>query len=790
MMSGSTSNESDDKCEVNRERGSIWADVGTSTDHLSGPAGLSDAQLNVLCTEVWPVMALIGGVDSGLRAGGICRHKPSGRRATLLGVLKEGSPLAKLQWEETDFTVSDTPLSSLEPCDVPQLDMSRCCGLKPSVLFDLILMTGILEEQEPPPGMSGTSGLPRNRISSEGGPRSELERRLDEDIARIMMDEDGMACSVDGERKEDTPDDAFRSLKQSNEECGGAPCPPILALQPRADFFALELRAIRISYLLLGALKSLAVILSCGKFSDLLLVPKSEAGANITSPDPARTSADGEENAELRSVLQFVVRSMVKWAVRPCPIKQAVALSDLERAQIIIFKGALSRLQEDGNKEHKDSAGNSSSQPVSKSSSSVSLYSNGSEGTAIFGQSASPSTNDLTASLLTALHADGLDNFNPFLPINLLQRMVLARFPTLAGLVHSPVLPPGLSLTSSASCEGFTEQQTSFLEPCGQTRTPVEQPQMFVPVRLLEMGFSMRHIYRAMEAAGVTGEVDSRTIEVLASWMLEHPLTEEQQVGEGSSAGGATDTPSSEGPETLQCPESPAPLTLQDSREPNESLLAGLDLVERENFLDVHLTRNRPPPARRQRSGVSQRTSFRRADSPSPSPVPMLYRQEVGVSEWPERADTHPFAAEEESELGYMDDPYHEEPYEELLTPEFISSERDTLWMVEGREEHPEAHEMVECELCSTLTLQFNNHMKRHHPGCGQSAGRRGYRSNGAYVDGWFGGECGSGSPYYLLCNACRERYLASNLGMMSSKQDRARGLVSDLIGQLDGTSD
>lgn len=53
------------------------------------------------------------------------------------------------------------------------------------------------------------------------------------------------------------------------------------------------------------------------------------------------------------------------------------------------------------------------------------------------------------------------------------RRMVLARFPTLAGLVHSPVLPPGLSLTSSVSCEGFTEQQTSFLEPCGQTRTPV-----------------------------------------------------------------------------------------------------------------------------------------------------------------------------------------------------------------------------------------------------------------------------------------------------------------------------
>lgn len=42
------------------------------------------------------------------------------------------------------------------------------------------------------------------------------------------------------------------------------------------------------------------------------------------------------------------------------------------------------------------------------------------------------------------------------------------------------------------------------------------------------------------------------------------------------------------------------------------SLLPGLDWIERENFLDVHLTRNRPPPARRRRSGPSQRTSYRR----------------------------------------------------------------------------------------------------------------------------------------------------------------------------------
>lgn len=66
---------------------------------------LSEAKLTALCTEVWPVLALIGGVDNGLRAGGLCLHKPSGCRAILLGVLKEGSSLAKLQWEEADLSV-------------------------------------------------------------------------------------------------------------------------------------------------------------------------------------------------------------------------------------------------------------------------------------------------------------------------------------------------------------------------------------------------------------------------------------------------------------------------------------------------------------------------------------------------------------------------------------------------------------------------------------------------------------------------------------------------------------
>ncbi|XP_068430797.1 probable E3 ubiquitin-protein ligase HERC1 isoform X3 [Clinocottus analis] len=767
-----------EKEETGRDRDVAADDTGELLGHRRS---LSEAKLAALCTEVWPVLALIGGVDGGLRAGGLCRHKPSGRRAILLGVLKEGSSLAKLQWEEADLSVSsmnswspsDTPLVSLEPCDVSFCDVTPLGGLKPTVLLDLIYLMGLLEEQ----GWQGAYPACKRKYSEENVRESET------------AESDPLPSSS-------TTKDATKIVDHQELTC--FPEPAQTSQTSRVDAFAHELRAVRVSYLLLGALKSLTVIFSCEKLSDLLLVPKQDPSSSsmspVSSPNIDQAKADSnqwDESAELRSVLQYVVQSMVKWAVRPCPIKQSVSLVDLERAQVMIYKGALSRLQED--REHKESGHHLSSRPISKSSSSVSLYSAGSEGTAIFGQSnrasASSSNTDLASSLPTNLQAEGLDNFNPFFPISLLQHMVLTRFPTLTGLVSAPpVLHPCFSLASSASCDAFTEQQTSFMEPgpCStQARSSLERTQMFVTSRLLEMGFSMRHIYWAMEAADVAGDLDSQTIEVLASWMLEHPLLEEQHAAESAGPEGAPDTPSPDGPETVQCPERP-------SSQINESLLPGLDWIERENFLDVHLTRNRPPPARRRRSGPSQRTSFRRAantifsDLPSPIPLPTLYQQHTSASDWPEQVEFHPFSAEE-SELGYMDDPYHEETYEDLLTPSFFSLERDTLQIVEAGEEHSQ---MVKCELCSTLTLQFNNHVKRRHPGCGQSAARKGYDSTGAYVDVWFKGECGSNFPFYLLCSSCREKYLAVNLSDPTSKYERIKGLTSDLIGQLDNTSD
>lgn len=76
-------------------------------DEERGRSGreLTEVQLRTLCNLIWPVLAVIGGVDGGLRVGGRCVHKQSGRHATLLGVVKEGSMSAKVQWDEAEITI-------------------------------------------------------------------------------------------------------------------------------------------------------------------------------------------------------------------------------------------------------------------------------------------------------------------------------------------------------------------------------------------------------------------------------------------------------------------------------------------------------------------------------------------------------------------------------------------------------------------------------------------------------------------------------------------------------------
>lgn len=254
------------------------------------------------------------------------------------------------------WSPSDTPIISLEPCDLSCCDVTRLGGLKPTVLLDLIYLMGLLEEQ----GWLGTYPCPKRKHSEENMKEGETQSCLDEDASdevRWLTEEErkkfkDQKLETDPFISPPSTKDATKIMDHQEVTC--LPLPHQTSQTSKADAFALELRAVRVSYLLVGALKSLTVIFSCEKLSDLLLVSKHEPPNSPMSPlsslnsDQAKSSSkQWDESAELRSVLQYVVQSMVKWAVRPCPIKQTVSLTDLERAQVMIYKGALNKLQED-----------------------------------------------------------------------------------------------------------------------------------------------------------------------------------------------------------------------------------------------------------------------------------------------------------------------------------------------------------------------------------------------------------------------------------------------------------
>lgn len=66
-----------------------------------------------------------------------------------------------------------------------------------------------------------------------------------------------------------------------------------------------------------------------------------------TSGSVAATSPVCKEEVEMRAALQFLMRHMVKRAVMRSPIKRALGLADLERAQAMIYKLVVNGLLEE-----------------------------------------------------------------------------------------------------------------------------------------------------------------------------------------------------------------------------------------------------------------------------------------------------------------------------------------------------------------------------------------------------------------------------------------------------------
>ncbi|KAF0022237.1 hypothetical protein F2P81_025499 [Scophthalmus maximus] len=814
-----------------------------------GLGELSEHHLRTLCTEVWPVLAVIGGTDAGLRVGGRCVHKQTGRHATLLGVVKEGSTSAKVQWDEAEITISDTPLYNLEPCEPLPFDVARFRGLTASLLLDLTYLTSIHEEAAAKLGARRHDKKHRNAASTghepaanedkaenEGHNRSDgvgafsgatpnamasdlrVSHSLDEVKAHAAPNSksESEISSVAGGNEAlfpaaaHTPAEGNRRKGHEHGSRSHDPSPPSVATQS-------EIHAVQLSYLYLGAMKTLSALLSCSKYAELLLIPKvipdpvpsgHNADLNASSSGSAATSPVCQEEVEMRAALQFLMRHMVKRAVMRSPIKRALGLPDLERAQAMIYKLVVTGLLEEpsgtrvrpGARSEPEGEGEGTeAEPLAQTP--VTTSPSASSTTSFMSSSLEDTTTATTP--VTDTETAPASESPGVMPLSLLRQMFSSYPTTSLGPTRRAQTPPVSSLPTSPSEEVGRRQSltspdsqpsrpqnrtgTSLSDPSSRLSTSPPPPAIAVP--LLEMGFSLRHITRALEATGARGEADAQNITVLAMWMIEHPGTEDERDephtrgdGSDSSCPGATAGGKSLDRSSYPC--SPGETASADASEMEEGFSEspeGLDPDSASASSSVAL-RGRSAVGRKHRFDLAARTLLARAaglyrsvqahHSQSRRDASSLQQQQQ------DPATLYDFNLDEELEMDL------DEETMEAMFGQDLASDSDILGM--WIPETDDRDEVVVCELCEANVANFNQHMKKSHPGCGRSANRQGYRSNGSYVDGWFGGECGSGNPYYLLCGGCREKYLAIKSKAKVPVVERYKGQAPDLLGKQD----
>ncbi|XP_035829751.1 probable E3 ubiquitin-protein ligase HERC1 isoform X3 [Aplysia californica] len=878
------------------------------------------SKLELICQQIWPCLAVMGGVDHGLRIGGRCVHKISGKKGIILGLPREAAITAKVQWEEGDSTVSDTILSNLEPLEAPSFDVTTVASFKAHHLDALVRLAFLKDYRGRSDSSSSTvrsqdvEKPQHSQESEEAAARmkeksDQLMMELDRDIIAAMVEEDyytlnhnadkkttvdevsrpslrhsamaseapaaisragGMrremrAMSVDSadsvletetpllaarlgtsisssemnvnseldklaqlgsqpllsgpstSKPETLPNDRLEqdeasapgtsgmdfssellnmsalpdtseakpeSVSADNEHHHRLPAhghpinlPIFETPAPTLEEFnrEREIHTLRLAALQFSAVKALSSLASCEKFAELLLVPRSS---------PRDSSADKQlfenltfhKDDAMKSALRQMMRLFVARSTFPSPFRRAVPLAELERAFNVLHNSIIHALAEEKlgialleDRVSKHAASNK----------------RGPDNRSAEGAMGRPKKLQIPDS-------------HPLSGLGMLRSNDSSdSVSSVSGATHQTSILQYMRTSSSAEdMRGFTRRMFNALKPsgapviCTSTPIPPRRPQPPNPIRsrspspppppivtpLLEMGFGLRHIKQALSATGVAGlEVSARSTNVLATWMLEHPMELEHETDppylRNDPDGGILDAIA---PFNLFADSAGVDSLASDREMAIEALSLRLDGLMLSEDSDEEIEEfdelPRPSLSRRPRrltrgrhvdirSFLTAAARDRRGNRPE-------RRQEVG--------EARPMF-ELYDNFDLQEDFYSEDglDFDENLTSD---PARDAAKVMTAIRRRLEQSTSVKCEICSLEVRNFNLHMKTAHPGCGASSRGYGYRSLGYYDSGWFDGTCGTGNPFYLMCQGCREKYLQVNQDQLSAHASSSTG--------------
>ncbi|XP_044259648.1 probable E3 ubiquitin-protein ligase HERC1 isoform X3 [Tribolium madens] len=292
------------------------------------------SKINELCLSVWPALVTIGGFDRGLKIGGYSKHKGTGRRAIVLGILKKGITTVNVQWE-SDGSISDVSMSNLEHIETAPFNNNKFSGLTPSLLYQVARLTGITNELVSPeynltrteedllcedrhcrsdPLRSCSDPQIHNQytfLDAIAGPRT-IDSLTDEIVSTILVESKRLSVEkIVGTQSEVNISNTTKTPEKKTINL------EIKKLEKK--LLDLEANCLQIAFLQFAAMKTLGIFLTSSLFAELFLVN-----------DPVK-STSGDENT-----LKQIMLVLVEKSIEQCKLRSVVTCAEFERAQSIL----------------------------------------------------------------------------------------------------------------------------------------------------------------------------------------------------------------------------------------------------------------------------------------------------------------------------------------------------------------------------------------------------------------------------------------------------------------------
>ncbi|XP_063888404.1 probable E3 ubiquitin-protein ligase HERC1 isoform X2 [Scylla paramamosain] len=724
---------------------------------------VSEMNLEQLCKEVYPALAMIGGVDSGLRVGSQCIQKGTGRRAMVLGALRQGHPAIKVQWCDWDTSISDVPVSLLEPVEPQPFDVSKVTGITARVITQVMRLAGLTQEIEFPKvtynhetdELQTTSSLSSSgSLISPHLPQAHLEpgQALSSSAAKDASQHkarggsDGLTMDLLTDQLVTNIMDQVTGRSADNAQGSDSQQPPLRGSPMTGELSLEEGMALRLAFLQSASLRAICAIMNCPRYAEMLLVPRAVQEKDVGEKGSSVSLIHEED--EIRTAIRVLVRSMVSACTQPQPLKRQVSVAEVERCHMVLHSMCVRAWAEDSL-----SVADTQSRIMALTASEDHLPDQMDDGA------------EHSQNVLCELPSATGDVRLPRRPITSLGLPITV---PCAPATHSggEVSAPHVQVSQSTRAGhnpprgrsmGPLTPQSAPLPPMAQSHSPspplTPLPPLPPPIAtpLLEMGFTLKHIQKAIAAQGHKGEPSATQINQLVTWMLEHPCIEAREPGERRRS--HDDTSAS----TLR---SAAQLMRGEPEGLGARLTSTGSLMRRSGCVDM---RSFVLPSRASATGRGIESS-REAEGTRPQHGRGEGRFRHGRMTFD---DQHRPSEDSIGALPIDIDQWFS-----------ISATRDREWrtLIEAASSTDGDRTFSLCEVCHHSTTNLRQHMRVAHPGCARP---------------WMAGVCGTliGGTY-ILCEVCQEQHgcfgsTTTTQGEPIESQDRLRDLTTVLAPDL-----